>query len=294
MEFNNELEDQDNLVTEIEEENSLSIDDFLKELEAKEKDLQISSDMSIEFDESEIDDTNPPEFIKQELGIEPVKKTELKPILNEFSLNNKVFAELENEISQIRQQVSRLEAERTELSETMRRRQTDFDNYKKRIERDRSETFLNQISNLATQMLPVLDNMNRALDFAAIHSEGRSHDFHQFFEGIILVNQQLNEVLAEMGVSPIASVGEHFDPHIHEAVAMEESGQYPPNTVTGELLRGYRIGDKIIRAAMVKVATAMRRKMQNPSPETDVNPANAQSSSPANTVNPTDDILETE
>ncbi len=280
MDFNNELEDQDNIVTEIEEENSLSIEDFIKELEAKEKDLHISADLSIEIDESDIDDTNPSAFIKQEYAVEPVKTPENKAIVNNFTPNNKTFSELEDEVAQIKQKVSRLNTERADLAETMRRRQTDFDNYKKRIERERSEIFLTQISNLATQMLPVLDNMNRALDFAANHSEGKSPDFHQFFEGIILVNRQLNEVLAEMGVSPIAAIGEHFDPHIHEAVAMEASAQFPPNTVTGELLRGYRIGDKIIRAAMVKVSAAARPKLNQSFPESNLNPA--------------DDILETE
>jgi len=279
MDFNNELEDQDNFVTEIEEDNSLSIEDFIKELEAKEKDLHISSDLSIEFDTADFDDTNPPDFIKSELAVEPVKAPETPAAAN-HTPDNKTISGFENELSQIKQQVLRLETERAELAETIRRRQTDFENYKKRIERERSETFVNQISNLATQMLPVLDNMNRALDFAATHSEGKSHDFHQFFEGIILVNQQLNEVLAEMGVSPISAIGEHFDPHIHEAMAMEESGQNPPNMVTGELLRGYRIGDKIIRAAMVKVSTAARPKSNNSSPEGNSDPA--------------DDSLETE
>ena len=72
----------------------------------------------------------------------------------------------------------------------------------------------------------------------------------------MLVNQQLNEVLAEMGVQPISSVGEHFDPHFHEAVAMEETEEFPPNTITAEFLRGYRIGDKIVRASMVKVSAS--------------------------------------
>ncbi len=267
MDFNNELEDKDNLVTEIDEENSLSIEDFIKELEAKEKDLQISSDLSIEFDEADFDDTNPPDFIKTEFAIEPVKIPEIPAVVNPIVPNNTIVSELEEQLAQIKQQISKLETERVEFVETMRRRQTDFDNYKKRIERDRSDTFLKQLSNLATQMLPVLDNLNRALDFAAQHSEGKSHDFHQFFEGIILVNQQLNEVFAEMGVQPIASIGEHFDPHFHEAVATEESGNYPLNTVTGELLRGYRIGDKIIRAAMVRVSTGVRPKVENSSPE---------------------------
>jgi molecular chaperone GrpE len=279
MDFNKELENKDNLISEIEDENSISIEDFIKELEAKEKDLQISSDLSIEIDESDFDDTNPPEFIKQEFAIEPAPIPQV-PVFHNFTPNNKTFGELEDEISLFKQQVSKLETERGDLNETMRRRQTDFDNYKKRIERDRSETFLNQISNLATQMLPVLDNMNRALDFASTHSEGLSPDFHQFFEGIVLVNQQLNEVLAEMGVTPIASVGEYFDPHFHEAVATDENSEFPTNTITGELLRGYRIGDKVIRAAMVRVATSTRPSVNKTSPEPNVNLE--------------DDILETE
>lgn len=283
MNFNNELENKDNLISEIEEENALSIEDFIKELEAKEKDLHISSDLAIEIDEADFDDTNP-EFVKAEFGIEPVKATEISLPNLSPATDNKLVSDLKDEVLQFKKQVVKLENERAELAETVRRRQLDFDNFKKRIERERSETFLGQISNLATQMLPVLDNLNRALDFAAQHSEGRSQDFHQFFEGIFLVNQQLNEVLAEMGVAPIASVGEGFDPHFHEAVATETSAEFPPNTVTGELLRGYRIGDKVIRAAMVKVSTSAP-------PPARPNPTNI---SPENNLKSSEDILETE
>ncbi len=66
----------------------------------------------------------------------------------------------------------------------------------------------------------------------------------------------MNEILAEMGVQPIIAVGEPFDPHFHEAVATEETDEFPPHTVTTELLRGYRIGDKVIRPSMVKVSVS--------------------------------------
>ncbi len=69
-----------------------------------------------------------------------------------------------------------------------------------------------------------------------------------------MVNQQLNEVLSDMGVQPIISVGEAFDPLFHEAVATEETDKIPPHTITAELLRGYRIGDRVIRPSMVKVS----------------------------------------
>jgi len=279
MDFNNEIEETE--IT-IDEGDSLSIEDFIKELEAKEKDLHISSDLSIEIDEADFDDTNPPDFIKQEFKVEPVKSIEIAPIVPEKSaVQEKLVADFEEKLSQITSKLSKVETERAELAETIRRRQVDFDNYKKRTERERRETFVNQLSNLAKQMLPVLDNLNRALDFAIEHGEGRSADFHQFFEGIVLVNQQLNDVLAEMGVAPIVSVGEKFDPHFHEAVATEVSEKYPPNTVTGELLRGYKIGDKVIRAAMVKVSIA------------GVSPA-ANNNFPENTPNPETGILDTE
>ncbi len=107
-------------------------------------------------------------------------------------------------------------------------------------------------------MLPVLDNLNRALD--ANSGSGdivETDDVTVFFEGIVLVNQQLNEVLAGMGVQPIPAVGQPFDPNIHEAVASEETDEHPPKTVMQELLRGYRVDDKVIRASMVKVSAAM-------------------------------------
>lgn len=259
MNSSNELENMHGFAEEIDAVNggaddSLSIDDFIKELEAKEKDLQISSDLAIEIEESDFDDSNPPDFIKAELASQGVKMLDLPSVPNEQA-NGQTIARLESEISMLKLQMSKTESERREIAETMRRRQVDFDNYRKRIERDRGDTFLNQISNLVKQMLPVLDNLDRALDFAITHGEGRSQDFHQFYEGIVMVNQQLNEVLAEMGVSPVASVGQMFDPHFHEAVAIEPSAELPPNTITAELLRGYRVGNRVIRAAMVKVST---------------------------------------
>lgn len=257
MNPNNEQENQDRIVDQIEDESSLSIEDFIKQLEARERDLHISSTLAIEVEEAEFDDTNPEEFARREIKIEPVRPVE-SPMMPDLIVSSKTFSELQDEVSELESKVARLEADRAEMASTMRRRQIDFDNFRKRIERERGDTFLSQLSNLASQILPVLDNMNRALDFAERHSEGKSQDFHEFYRGIVLVNQQLSEVLAVMGINPIASVGEPFDPHFHEAVATEQREDIPTNTVTAELLRGYRIGDKVIRAAMVKVSTSPR------------------------------------
>ena len=239
---------------ESEMDNTLSIDEFFKQLEAKEKDLHISDEMVIEVGESDVGEQDISDFLQMDLSAAPHKPEKAVTIFDNHPAqieNNPTF---QTEISNLQNQISRLETERAEFYEASRRRQTDFDNYKNRVERERSETFRNQMSNLATQMLPVIDNLNRALDSSGHIAEERNQDFRQFFEGIVLVSQQLNEILAEMGVQPIIAVGERFDPHYHEAVATETTDRCPPQTVTAELLRGYRIGDKVVRPSMVRVS----------------------------------------
>lgn len=263
MNSNQDLENNHDYSEDIEFDNGTTVDDFIRQLEAKEKDLHISSDMVIEIDEADFDDINVPEFITTELPRQQPQRTAESSILPApppVTPNNKTFSELENDIKNLKSHISKMEFERTEIFENSRRRQKDFETYKTCTERERSETFQNQLSNLAMQMLPVLDNMNRAMDFTVHVPEDRTNEFRQFFDGISLVNQQLNEVLAEMGVSTIAAVGERFDPHLHEAVAVEETSAFPPHTISAELLRGYRIGEKVIRASMVKVATPVSAK----------------------------------
>jgi hypothetical protein len=95
--------------------------------------------------------------------------------------------------------------------------------------------------------------------------EEKRSDIQPFIDGVVLVSQQVNDVLAEMGVQPIATVGETFDPHYHEAVATEESDEMDPNTISAELLRGYRIGERVIRHSMVRVTTQKVSEGSNPS-----------------------------
>lgn len=254
MNFNeNPPDKRESISSDVEEENTLSIDEFFRQLEEREKDLHITqADTVIEIEDDDVETAGEyiPEFLKRELVAE--KKS---APANDFAPKPEkaVAANLENQIANLQNQLAKLETERGGLIELARRRQTDFESYKKRVERDRSESFRNQLGNLAKQLLPVLDNLNRALDAASGYSDNAQNS-QNFFEGIMLVNQQLGEVLEEMGVQPIAAVGEPFDPHYHEAVAAEESTEVPPNTITTELLRGYKIDDKVIRASMVKVS----------------------------------------
>ena len=255
MNSNENIQNVEDVSEETEKKTTLTLDEFFDQLEAKEKDLDISSDLIIEIDESDLNADEVPDYLKEEIS----DTTANAPAIaapNDYSPNvENDNTELENQIKSLKNQISYIETERGELIESLRRRKNDFENYKKRTERERSEIFNNQIGNLAMEMLPVMDNLNRALDAGTNFSEEKD-DFKQFYDGIFMVSQQLNDVLAEMGVKPIASVGEPFDPNFHEAVAMEETAEHPPHTIIAELLRGYKIGNKVIRAAMVKVSSA--------------------------------------
>lgn len=237
--------------------NTLSIDEFFRQLEAKEKDLDISSDLVIEVEETDVGTQDLSDFMQIDLSVPPNKPETVELAAFEpHAIHRSEAPHWQTEISNLQNQIARMESERVEMFEASRRRQNDFDNYKTRTERERGETFRNQLSNLATQMLPVIDNLDRALDSIDSRAEGENQEFQQFYEGIVLVSQQMNEILAEMGVQPIHAVGEKFDPHFHEAVATETKDEVPSNTVTTELLRGYHIGDKVIRPSMVKVSVS--------------------------------------
>ncbi len=244
---------QDESLDEIDTESVASVDDFIKELEAKEKDLHITADLMIEVSDSEYDPQNMADFLPEELAPErPQARVSGQSGPQQPGVKTRVF-ELQNEVETLNRRVSELRNERNDVQEKSDRRLKDFENYKYRMDRERRGAFIDQISNLAKQMLPVLDNLDRAMDSLDRSKAENSVDFQQFYDGIALVHHQVNEVFAEMGVQPISTVGETFDPNFHEAVATEERSDIPGNTVSHEMLRGYRIGNRVIRHSMVKV-----------------------------------------
>jgi len=256
MSSNQETKGLENAANLTDAEDPVSVDEFIRQLEAKEKDLHITAETTVieiaeSFDEPEL-----PDFIKGEFPEPPANsgKEKLSPKVK--AANSK----LEAEIKQFRTRVAKLEDERAEMLKDSQRRGKDFANYKARVERERRETFQNQVANLAIQMLPVLDNLNRAIDFALELPQEQDTEFRQFFDGVVLVNQQVNEVLAGMGILPIATLGEVFDPHLHEAAATDETDELEPNTISAELVKGYRIGDRVIRHSMVRVAKPAESK----------------------------------
>ena len=152
-------------------------------------------------------------------------------------------------------ELERLQAENADLRNSLTRRQADFENMRKRFEKERSETYNRVVAEIVEKLLPVSDNLKRALEAEASVEAVESDEFRHFLSGVDLIWKQLIGVLDALGVKPISAVGEQFNPHIHEAVVTEATDEYEPDTVIQEIRSGYRLGDKLIRPALVKVST---------------------------------------
>jgi molecular chaperone GrpE len=147
-----------------------------------------------------------------------------------------------------------LRQERDDLQDRLLRTAAEFDNYRKRTERDRREQADRAAADLIGDLLPLLDDMERAL--SAPVDPRAAAQVAPYRDGIELIRRQFLEVLRRRGVEPIEVVGQVFDPEWHEAVAREPAGGRQDGEITAEVRRGYRIGQRLLRPAMVKVAQA--------------------------------------
>jgi molecular chaperone GrpE len=147
---------------------------------------------------------------------------------------------------------ARMAAERDAFRDQMLRTRADFDNYRKRVERDRATMIARASEDALRDILPVIDDLERAL--AADAGDNRAA-FHQ---GVQMIYQQMLDVLARRGLEPIEAIGRDFDPNIHEAVAYEPAPGRREGEIIGELRKGYRIGERLVRPSMVRVAQEVR------------------------------------
>ena len=146
-----------------------------------------------------------------------------------------------------------LEKERSHarnMEERFLRVNAEFENYKKRNARENTERFKYFNLDLIKELLPSLDNLERAIT----HAKSENKDFESMIEGLEMVNKMTHEVFEKFGVSRVNTVGEVFDPNIHQAVGVVESDSVPENHVVEECLGGYLLHDRIIRPAMVRVS----------------------------------------
>ncbi len=147
--------------------------------------------------------------------------------------------------------LAELKREKDSLQDRLLRTAAEFDNYRKRVERDRREQAEAAVADALQELLPIIDNLELALN-APAGSEADS----SYRKGVELIHQQMLELLRKRGAKPIAAVGAQFDPRIHQAVVHEASPNHKEGEVIEELRRGYMLGDRLLRASLVKVAKA--------------------------------------
>ncbi len=158
-------------------------------------------------------------------------------------------AALETEISVLREQLQDKEIEAKNNYERFLRQAAELENYKKRTSRDRDDAIRFANENLIKDLLPIVDNLERAVAHAAGGGNGKP-----LVEGVELVLRSLLDVLAKHGVTPITATGQTFDPTKHEAMAQVETDEHNANSVVEELHKGYMLRDRLLRPALVSVA----------------------------------------
>lgn len=147
------------------------------------------------------------------------------------------------------QQIQKLQAEKQELMNTLVRRQADFENYRKRVEKERHHDRSRAVELLVESILPVLDAFDRALESADDSASA------EYLKGFEMIRRQLSDLLAKQGLKRIESVGKEFNPHFHHAIERVETQQHPDGFVIGEMQPGYVFHDRVLRPAMVRVAS---------------------------------------
>jgi len=148
-------------------------------------------------------------------------------------------------------ELAALREEKAQLEDRYLRLQADFDNHRKRVLREKQETLSYGHENMVKDLLPVVDNLERAIEHGSASSGA---DFESMLQGVELVRRELLAVLAKHGVGTMEAEGEAFDPNVHEALAQVEDPTVPAGRVARMLQKGYRLRDRLLRPARVLVS----------------------------------------
>ncbi len=176
-------------------------------------------------------------------------------LIHEIEAEHEELKNLKAKLKKREGEARQLKKEKDELRDQLLRRLADMDNLKKRIEREKDEYYQYALTDFLKELLPVLDNLERALGHP---DEG---DGKNFQEGVRLIHKQFLDVIRKRGVSPIADVVDHkFDPNLEQALATEESEDVQEPMVAEELQRGYTLNDRLLRPALVKVRMPKKAK----------------------------------
>jgi len=172
-----------------------------------------------------------------------------------FTTKEKKFKDAKRQISSLRSQVKAVkeelkltDKEAGEYLDYLKRLKAEFENYKRRSQKERERIVSWSNEDLIKQFLPVLDDLERA-----VGSSQQSRNLASLMEGMRMILDQLKAILQKQGLQEIEAKGEEFDPHYHEALMSVDLAEYPDNLVVEEMRKGYKLNDKILRPAMVKV-----------------------------------------
>ena len=197
---------------------------------------------------------------KQKEELEKKQNTNAPKIDNEFenlqeNMNSEVAADSSEqpEVDAGSEEEDLLEKERTRaqnMEDRYLRVNAEFENYKKRMLRESSDRFKFFNLDLIKELLPSLDNIDRAIS----HAKSDNTDVESIIVGLEMVDKMTHEVFEKFGVTRVKTVGEEFDPNIHQAVGVDDSASVPDNQVVEECLGGYTLHGRIIRPAMVRVS----------------------------------------
>ena len=155
---------------------------------------------------------------------------------------------LEKQLEISKKENEKLAKEKEELNDTYLRMMAEYDNFRKRVLKEKETMYSDGIAEAVEKLLPVLDNLERAAT-----SGGAGTDSAAVVEGVKKILDQATEIFSKLGVREIAAKGEKFNPELHNAVMHEDNEEYDENTISDVFLKGYKIGDKVIRHSVVKV-----------------------------------------
>lgn len=141
------------------------------------------------------------------------------------------------------------QAQNARLKEQLLRTAADFDNFRKRARRDVEEATRRAKEQAVSEVLPLVDNLERAVE-----SAGGATDVEAVTSGIKMVLRSFSDIAGRLGLERVEAVGHAFDPNLHDAVQQIETDEHPPGTIVTEITPGYRLGEKLLRAALVVVA----------------------------------------
>ncbi|HBP65331.1 MAG TPA: nucleotide exchange factor GrpE [Desulfosporosinus sp.] len=171
-----------------------------------------------------------------------------KTILDEGSLDDEDMTSQETNLT-LKAELVKAKALAEDHYSQLQRLQADFDNYRKRTQKEKIELIKYASERLVGDLLPVLDNFDRAVSAAKVNP-----DFTSFSQGVEMILRQMQTALSKEGLKAMEAVGQPFDPNLHDAVLRVESEEYPENTVVEEVQKGYYLKEKLLRPCMVKVS----------------------------------------